>query len=168
MIARKETSMIRKCIWSVMTVLSVTLLAVSIFADSGARADRDAARLQNVDQFNLQGRHEFTPDESDGPKERRVLSPASGERSLRPLGSALSPNEGIGIGESIALTWDDKQVFYAVGHHIAHFYNETTGDVDVHFCYEMARDTTTRRQETLPLRQTGYNVYNATVEDGDW
>ncbi|MCJ7489752.1 MAG: hypothetical protein MUO87_06380, partial [Thermoplasmata archaeon] len=152
-------------------MLSVTLLAVSIFADTRARADRgDAARIKNVDQFNLQSprapHSTFSEEEADAGSAN--LPSSSNQRPYRPLGSALSPDVGIGVGESIALTWDDTQVFYPVGRHIDHFYNESTGDVDVHFCYEMARDTTTRRQETLPLRQTGYNVYNATVEDGDW
>ena len=163
--------MVRRCIWSVIIVLSVTLLAVSVLADSSARVDRrDAPRLDNVDQFNIQGPRPlhtvFSEEEAAGPA---TLPPWSDQRSRRPVGAAVSPNDGACYGESIAITWDDRQVFYPIGRHIAHFYNESTGDVDVHFCYEMARDSVTRRQENLPLRRTGYNVYNANPHpDGDW
>jgi hypothetical protein len=152
-----------------MIVLAVTLLAVTIWADSRSRADRGAAaRLRNVDEFNLPVSHTLQTIFSDEAVEPVNLSSASDKRPLAPLGAALSPNNGIGVGESIALTYDDRQVFYPVGSHIGHFYNESTGDVDVHFCYEMARDTILRRQENLPLRQTGYNVYSASTPGGDW
>jgi len=79
--------------------------------------------------------------------------------------------ERFDFGESIALTWDDHQVFYPVGRHIGHYWNGETGEanqVEVHFTYEMTTDTLWGVHADMPDKQTGYNVYVATVASNNW
>jgi hypothetical protein len=90
-----------------------------------------------------------------------VLPTQSPKRSV---GSALSPTEGIGPGESVALTWDDAQYTIGQGRHIAHSWNESEQSFDVHFGY-------VDMQEVQPGQYwpwSGYNLYTASVPYGDW
>ena len=142
------------------------LLTQSLNAKTDARADfRDSERRGTIEQFNLglhptAYRHETT--ELDGPQ---GVGRQAAPRRL-PTGAAQSPDAGIGVGESIDLTFDDAQYTWSQGRHVAHWWNHEFGssmEVSVHFVY--------RDQPGIipggPYPTTGYNVYNA-VGGGDW
>jgi len=85
----------------------------------------------------------------------------------RSVGSALSPQAGIGVGESIALTWDDAQYTQGQGRHIGHWWNGEYGssaEVSVHFGYSELTDSTTGSR----YYYSGYNVFDAVTSGGGW
>jgi len=85
----------------------------------------------------------------------------------RSVGSALSPQAGIGVGESIALTWDDAQYTQGQGRHIGHWWNGEYGDgaeVSVHFGYSQLTDSATGSR----YYYSGYNVFDAAISLGGW
>ncbi|MEW5797062.1 MAG: hypothetical protein AB1772_11995 [Candidatus Zixiibacteriota bacterium] len=169
--------MYRKFAVTASAAVLLLLLAVTIDAKVGTKADlADQARVENITRFNMPGPHEFMSVYSEG--DQRNPNPVSvyAPPVRRSVGSATSPDVGPGIGTSIALTWDDQQVFYPVGRHISHWWNGEAGEtneVEVHFTYEMTVDTLPGDPwavvgDTIPYRQTGYNVYVATVPTANW
>ncbi len=158
-------------------VLSLALmLAVVTNAATGTRADiADASRSDNVDRFDMQGRHAPMSIYSEEAAEARSTLTAPPTSVRRGVGSVQSPDVGPGIGESIALTWDGQQVFYPVGRHLSHYWNGLSGvdlEVEVHFTYEMAQDTLPTDGENVHgdilSLQTGYNVYVASTPTANW
>jgi len=161
----------RPFIIALVVVSLVMMLAAVTNAAVGTRADRtDASRSQNIEQFDLLGIHapmSIYEDRDAYTSDRVTMAPSSARRAV---GSAVSPDVGSGIGESIALTWDDHQVFYPVGRHLTHYWNGETGtglEVEVHFVYEISADTLASVHDDLPAKQTGHNMYVA-QGSGDW
>ncbi|MCD6249994.1 MAG: hypothetical protein J7J98_06680, partial [candidate division Zixibacteria bacterium] len=163
--------MMRRPLIALVVLSLVMMLAAVTNAAVGTRADRaDASRSQNIEQFDQLGIHAPMTifDDKDAYTSDPVSTTSSSVR--RAVGSAVSPDNGAGIGESIALTWDDHQVYYPVGRHLSHYWNGETGtglEVEVHFVYEMTDDTTASIHDGLPAKQTGYNVYVAQGA-GNW
>jgi hypothetical protein len=162
-------------------LLLAALLSLALALPAGAakdtNADRvDAARLDKIHQFNMVGVY--------APETRATdidLMPTAWDPNVRvpsrtaprqSVGSALSPTAGIGKGASVDLTYDDWQWTRKHGRYIATYYNGEVGgaeEVDVHFVYEDAKDTT--GDHNLPEFQentyTGHNIYTASG-GGDW
>jgi len=162
--------MLRKIVGTASIIGLLLLLAVAAEARVGTLADRqDATKLETINKFNIGGANPIMSVYSDEDAQKSNLESASFSRGRQSVGSAVAPDLGPGKGASIAVTWDDHQVFYPVGRHITHYWNGLTGDdmeVNVHFCYELAVDTLDNIYDSLPNRQTGYNVYDAVA--GDW
>jgi len=144
-------------------------LAVSVGAKTNSRADlQDARRLAQIEQFNLTGMHDWVGKVGDIPPS----TPSTGAGTLprRSVGSALSPDAGIGVGISVALTFEDMQYGFPVGRYVSHYWNGETGgsaQAGVHFCYELTTDTVPGDVHASLIR-SGYNVYDATVTENNW
>ncbi len=164
--------MLRKLVTIASILCLLIVLAVTVEARVGVSADRqDATKLESVERFNVRGTYPMMSVYSDGDPKTPTQVSVNASRPRQSVGSAVAPGVGPGKGVSVALTWDDHQVFYPVGRHIQHYWNGAIGEtaeVEVHFCYEMSDDTLNSPYDTLPNRQTGYNVYNAVVTSGNW
>ena len=94
------------------------------------------------------------------------LQPPASPRAQ--VGSALSAEEGIGFGLSVAVTYDDAQNLIGWGRHISHWWNGqvgSTAEVSVHFGYRVDPN----EERYGPGRRSGYNVYDATGDAGlEW
>jgi len=137
--------------------LGLTLAPVS-HGSEPAVTGPSASRQESVSGFNVAAgvvvaRSAWT--EPVRPSDRAAYSARP-----RSVGSALSPQAGIGVGESVALTWDDAQYTQGHGRHIACWWNGETGgnaQVDVHFGYRDMQNAA----GINPFPMTGYNVYDA-------
>jgi hypothetical protein len=93
---------------------------------------------------------------------------ADASDSRRSVGSALSPEAGIGKGVSVDRTYDDGQYTEGYGRHIGHWWNGEYGaevEVSVHFGYRAMDDTVSSGAYGF----SGYNMFDATVAPyGDW
>jgi len=136
-----------------LSVLIVTTGSVTSAATSSKnRANRD--NKQAIANFDLMS----------GPSSERA--PTAGLRQS--VGSALSPDDGIGKGVSVDRTYDDAQYTEGYGRHIAHWWNGeygTNAEVSVHFGYRAMDDTAS----SGAFGFSGYNMFDATVApNGDW
>jgi len=154
---------------ALLAVLPVLVLAVSAGAISGTKADiADANRLGRIEGFNMVGPYEWVGKETAVPRPvipRGITTPVR-----RPVGSALSPDVGIGVGISIDRTFDDMQYGFPIGRYISHYWNGEVGEsaqAGVHFCYESVVDTVPGDPMASPIL-TGYNVYDAAVPSNNW
>ncbi|MEW5796981.1 MAG: hypothetical protein AB1772_11555 [Candidatus Zixiibacteriota bacterium] len=147
-------------------VLWSVALSMSAWSAVDTKADRiDAERLDKISAFNvgvfpMESRSAYAGDGGTYPGSRTALG-------RRPVGSAQSPNVGIGPGVSIDLTWHDEQYTWGSGRQINHWWNGQTGEtaeVSVHFAYMDRPDEDTAR----PYVFTGYNMYDAIVPTGNW
>jgi hypothetical protein len=150
------------------------LLVVSAGAATDTKADRvDDTRAQQIETYNV-GLH---PYESRGSistaEEFTGRRPETVSRPPRSIGSALSPDAGLGVGESIDLTWNDVQRYWGVGRHTATYWNGETGEnlkVSVHFTYLDDPDTLPAADDGFGgYTNAAYNVYDASLSPaGAW
>ena len=137
-------------------VLFVVLLSSAISAGENTRGD-------NITQFDLGSVRQVNRSATvDGPRPAFVTPSGPMRRSV---GSALSPNAGIGVGVSVDITYDDAQYIAGQGRYIGHSWNGVYGsgaEVGVHFGYRSMTDTLPGYPEAF----SGYNVYDAIA--GDW
>jgi len=153
-----------------LAALLVAASWVEVDARENIKADAvDASRASQVRGFAV-APSGFTPRaEYTGP-EFEVGAGVRVARVVRPVGTALSPYAGIGIGTSVDLTWDDAQWTYGQGRQTASYYNGQTGGnevVDIHFAYRDDPDTLPSTDPNWggnPM--SGYNVYDAVA--GAW
>jgi hypothetical protein len=142
-------------------------LTFSASARSDAKLNHSSGgRLDQVGQYNLTGPYEKVLREGPG-QEGPPIGPSGSLR--RPVGSALSPNYGIGVGESIDVTYNDMQYGFPTGRYISHYWNGQYGEdaqVGVHFAYESCSDTLAG-DPLHSVNLSGYNLYDATG-GGDW
>ena len=141
---------------TIVILIVVTVAAATVVAEVSDNA-RAVRRVTDVNKVSPR------LDRIEAWSTPSVRTPAAGARQS--VGSATSPEAGIGKGASVDLTWDDAQYQYGQGRHVAHYWNGDFGagsEVSVHFGY---RDMPDSSQVSSP-RYSGYNVYNAVA--GSW
>ena len=151
-------------------VLFAFLLLTWLAMPAGARSidqlkKAPGDRIDQVSQFNMTGPYQFVGKE--GPRIEDPIAP-SGGTSRHSVGSALSPEDGIGVGVSIALTYNDTQYGFPSGRYLSHYWNGLFGaeaQAGVHFVYDVCSDSTPGYLNAIS--QSGYNLYEATG-GGDW
>jgi hypothetical protein len=152
----------------------VALLCFTLASPSAAKVDTradqaDASRVARISTFDLGGTHPWVG-RTPAPGEA-TPAPPTRVRPHRPVGSALSAEAGIGVGESVVLTFNDMQYGFPLGRQVAHYWNGEYGEnlkVSVHFAYELASDTIPEAPGETPTL-SGYNVYDASVApEGLW
>ena len=130
-----------------------------IFTATGGILGGQAEEVRN---FNLAGSAAVASAAAFEPP-----SGATGQPDGRlPVGSVTSAEAGIGIGVSVARTYDDAQNVIGWGRHISHFWNREYGSATsagVHFSYRAEPN----QVPNGPGWTSGYNVYDATG-GGDW
>ena len=96
-----------------LAVLMSLAMALPGHAMKGTKADiNDAARSYQIDRFNLTGEHEFVGKVGPVPQSTRI--PRT-EPLRQTVGTATSPDAGIGVGVSIDLTFDVMQYGFPIG-----------------------------------------------------
>ncbi|MEW5796982.1 MAG: hypothetical protein AB1772_11560 [Candidatus Zixiibacteriota bacterium] len=149
--------------------LLALVLAASVGAKSDTRVDQDdARRLSEISRFNVIGPHPWMGKVTDEPVEQARTSVGTVVR--RPIGSAQSPDVGIGVGVSVALTFDDGQYPFPIGRQVKHYWNGEVGEnlaAGVHFAYELCSDTVPGNPIASKIL-SGYNVYDASVPSANW
>ncbi len=150
------------------TVLVVVLSGLPTgltWAATNTRADiADGKQLDKINSFNI-GPYQTEHRSAYSNLEFPTVTQAGSRRSS--VGSAQSPNAGIGVGVSVDLTWDDAQWNWGAGRRIDHWWNgamDETMEASVHFAYTDMPDSVTG----YPYSTTGYNVYDAVVTSGNW
>jgi len=151
-----------------LAILVSLVVALPGHAKRDTKADAsDAARSYQIDRFNLTGEHEFVGKVGPVPQSTRL--PRT-EPLRRTVGTATSPDAGIGVGVSIDLTFDDMQYGFPIGRYVGHYWNGEVGtaaQAGVHFVYESVIDTVPGDRTASPIL-TGYNVYDAAVSSNNW
>ncbi len=153
-----------------LAVLVSLVVAIPGYAMRGNKADaNDAARSYQIDRFNLVGEHEFVGKVGPVPQSTRITRTTPLRRTV---GTATSPDAGIGVGVSIDLTFDDMQYGFPIGRYVSHYWNGEVGasaEAGVHFVYESVVDTIFNGTDyhDSPIL-TGYNVYDASVPSSNW
>ena len=149
-----------------LALLLTAALVLSAGAKVGVAADRVGAGSAAKVQAFAAGP---SAPEARAAFSNRVSPVATDGRAIRPprsVGSAQSSYAGMGIGESVDISWDDAQWLWQQGRFVA-TYSNGSDIVDVHFGYHNDPDTL---PSSDPLWggffKTGYNVYGAV--DGDW
>ncbi|MCD6249654.1 MAG: hypothetical protein J7J98_04900 [candidate division Zixibacteria bacterium] len=151
-----------------LVILVSLMVALPCHAMRGTKADiNDAARSYQIDRFNLTGEYEFVGKVGPVPQSTRIPRTNPLRRTV---GTATSPDAGIGVGVSIDLTFDDMQYGFPIGRYISHYWNGeigTSAQAGVHFVYESVIDTVDGDPHASPIL-TGYNVYDAAVTSNNW
>ncbi len=152
-----------------LSALLLLMLSAAAAARSSTRADlEDSKRSADIGQFNLAGSRPLMGKEE--PMSSNHVPAQAGRVVKRPVGSSQSPEAGIGVGVSVALTFDDGQYGFPIGRHVSHYWNGEVGETvqaGVHFAYELCSDTVPGNAIASPII-SGYNVYDATVTSGNW
>ena len=152
------------------TLLLAMLLSASLVvtaaAVSGHSSDiRDGMRTDRINSFNV-GPYPMEYRQATSELANEFGAVRAGTPPRHSVGSATAPDAGIGVGESIDVTWDDVFWTWGQGRQVAHYWNGQYGEnakVSVHFAYRDSPDTVTG----MPFTNTGYNVYDATG-GGNW
>ena len=148
-------------------VLLSGLLTLSAWAATNTKADiADARQLDNINSFNV-GPYPMESRDAVRPGQGGEDFGAMGGQVRRQVGSAQSPNVGLGVGVSVDLTWADEQWGWGTGRQVAHWWNgasDETMEASVHFSYIDRPDTIAG----YPFGCASYNVYDATVPSGNW
>lgn len=145
-------------------VMIVLIMAIQVAAGSKqSTAESKNNRTNLVQKYTL---NSFQQVDRSADFDRAQSVPlVKRSQTRRPVGSALSPEVGIGKGASVDLTFDDAQHIVGQGRHLSHWWNGEYGgnaEVSVHFGYSVMDDTVSGGLYTM----TGYNVYDAIA--GDW
>jgi|GEM_PF-1035777 len=149
-----------------LTLLPCFVFGTALGAEKSAVTPKEVSQSEKTSRFgNLVGTSEVR---SACDETARPLAGPTRPAERHSVGSALTPSAGIGVGVSVARTYDDAQYRQGVGRHVGHWWNGEYGEnaeVSVHFSYRVDPDADTAAHNEM----SGYNVFDATVSpDGDW